>query len=143
MVFGDGVSSDDIVLYFAANSDPELQEESQVQLTEVSQNGVPKGGDASRGATIVPEEDIAFITVSANDVPHGVMIWSVSNVSSVEVEGQDSTISLALIREFGTIGNIVISVRCVHQLIDILPCPPATPTHHFVLLSFSSHVCLS
>ena len=115
VVFGDGVASEDIVLYFAADSDPELQEESQFQLTEVSQNGIPEGGDASRGATIVPGEDIAFITVSANDAPHGVVIWSVSNVSSAEVEGQNSTISLTLIREFGTIGNIVVSVRCVHQ----------------------------
>lgn len=115
LVFGDGVSSDEILLYLAADSDPELQEESQVQLTEVTQNGVPEGGDPSRGATIVPGEDVAFITVSANDAPHGVVVWSVSNVSSAEVEGQDSTVSLTLIREFGTIGSIVVSVRCVHH----------------------------
>lgn len=127
MLFADGVSSETIILYFEADNDPELEEESQVRLIQVLQNGVPEGGDMSRGAAIVQGEDIAFITVSANDAPHGVIVWSVVNVSSTEVEGQDSNLTLTLIREFGTIGSIVISFRLVRQLVNWLPCPQAAP----------------
>lgn len=117
VVFADGVSLQMIVLYITADVDPELEEVSRVELTQVLQNGVSEGGDDARGATIVQGEDVAFITVSANDAPHGVLVWSVSNISVVEMEGENSSLTLTLIREFGTIGDIVISIRFVHQLI--------------------------
>ena len=79
-----------------------------VTLDRVVENGVPEGGDSSRGASITPGRHQAVITVQASDFPHGVVSWMPAVVMTTEVEGADSTVTLTLVREFGSIGAIVI-----------------------------------
>lgn len=111
VVFADGQATSSIVLTVHADNTPELNEDMRVVLTGVVENGVAPSGDQSKGATIVTGQATSFITVTANDAPHGVVIWS-SNTSLVdEVEGMNSAVTLSLVREFGTIGDILVSYR--------------------------------
>lgn len=98
-----------ITLIVQADSIPELNEVSRVSLTGILENGVPPGGDPSRGATTVTGQITSFITVTANDAPHGVVMWTVNSTDTPEVDEMDTVIELSIVREFGTIGDIVIS----------------------------------
>ena len=88
---------------------PELNEVTVISLTDITENGVPLGGDATRGAQLLPAQSQAMITVQANDAPHGVVVWSASVVNVTEEEGTDSVVQLTLLREFGSIGAIIIT----------------------------------
>ena len=109
MVFLSGQSVSTLTLTVLADTMPELNEVTRVSLTGISENGVPSGGDQSRGATIITGQSTSFITVTANDAPHGVVSWAVNTTNTAELEGVDSMIELVIVREFGTIGDIIIS----------------------------------
>lgn len=104
-----GQSVATLTLTILADTTPELNEVTRVTLTGISENGVPSGGDQSRGATIITGQATSFITVTANDAPHGVVSWAVNATDTIEVEEMDSMVELVIIREFGTIGDIIIS----------------------------------
>lgn len=55
--------------------------------------------------------NVAKITVMANDSPHGVVSWLKTQASFDEPLGQGSKVSLRVIREQGTMGTIVVSYR--------------------------------
>jgi len=108
--FADGVSVSTIVLLIQPDLFPELNEVTRVTLTGVLENGVAVGGDPTRGARLAPAgQTTAVVTVQANDAPHGVVVWSPSVVMVTEEEEVDSVVQLTLIREFGSIGAIIIS----------------------------------
>lgn len=88
---------------------PELNEVTVIALTEITENGVPPGGDSTRGAQILPAQRQAVITVQANDAPHGVVVWSASVVNVTEEDSTDNVVQLTLLREFGSIGAIIIT----------------------------------
>lgn len=88
---------------------PELNEVTVIALTEITENGVPPGGDNTRGAQILPAQRQAVITVQANDAPHGVVVWSASVVNVTEEDSTDNVVQLTLLREFGSIGAIIIT----------------------------------
>lgn len=81
-----------------------------VTLTEVTEGGVPEGGDETSGATLISGRSVSMVTVSANDNPHGVFVWSV-NVVDVEEVDSDKVITLYILREFGTIGAVAVNYR--------------------------------
>ena len=108
-MFLDGESQSNITLALEGDSTPELSEMTFVTLTRVTESGVPEGGDTSRGAQIISGRNQAVITVQASDFPHGVISWVSPVVMATEVEGMDSTVTLTLVREFGSIGAIVIA----------------------------------
>ena len=98
-----------ITLLIQSDIIPELNELTTVTLTAVLENGVPEGGDVSRGAKITPSQSQAVVTVEANDAPHGVITWTPSVVMVTEDEGIDNNVQLSLVREFGAIGAVVIT----------------------------------
>lgn len=103
-VFPEGVSTATITLVFQPDSVPELNEVTRVRLTSAT----VQGGGANQPQLIAGRQE-AVITVEANDAPHGVISWSPSLVTATETNGADSTVQLTLVREFGTIGSVVIS----------------------------------
>ena len=108
-MFLNGQSAAVIALTVQADNIPELNEVTRVTLTQVVENGVPEGGDQMKGASIVTGQATSFITVTANDAPHGVILWSLNATTTTEVEGVNAQVNLNIIREFGTIGDVVVS----------------------------------
>ena len=113
MIFPDGVSEAAINLLIQPDALPELNENTQITLMEITSNGVPPGGDPLRGAQLIPSRILAIVTVQANDAPHGVVVWSPAVVVATEEEGVENTVELTLVREFGSVGAILISYRYV------------------------------
>ena len=111
VLFAVNVSEATITLTVHPDLFPELNEVTVIELTEITANGVPPGSDASRGAQLLPERTRSFITVQANDAPHGVLVWSASRVLATEEDSVDNSIQLTILREFGSIGAILISYR--------------------------------
>ena len=107
VTFADGVNSTQIVLTVHADNVPELDEVTRIQLTQVTRTD----GDAGRQAIIDSQSSSAVVTVLANDEPHGVVRWSPGSVNStaIETEGSNNVINLMVIREFGTVGDIIVS----------------------------------
>lgn len=113
MIFAEGISSADIVITVHPDLLPELNEVTTIVLTEITNNGVPPGGDITRGARFLPGRTQAVVTVQANDAPHGVVLWSTNMVNVTEEDGTDSIVELTILREFGTIGAILVTYRYV------------------------------
>lgn len=109
MTFPNGTSTASITLFIVADNTPELNEVTMVTLTSVVENGVPPSGDQSRGARLASAQNVAVITVQANDDPHGVVTWSPLVIQTQEEEGRNSVLLLSIAREFGDIGAIIIS----------------------------------
>lgn len=109
VTFPDGVSSASITLTVSPDEVAELNEVTLVTLTDVVENGVPPSGDQTRGATIASGQSQAVITVQANDDPHGVVSWSPLIVRAEELEEMTNNVQLIIVREFGTVGAIIIS----------------------------------
>ena len=102
--FPEGVSMATITLVFQPDTVPELNEVTRVRLTSAT----IQGGGANQPQLIAGREE-AVITVEANDAPHGVVSWSSASVVTLETDGVDNSVQLTIVREFGTIGSIVIS----------------------------------
>ena len=116
VVFDEGVAEVIIILIVQPDLLPELNEETVIELTEITQNGVPPGSDESRGAQFIPGKTQSVVTVQANDAPHGVLVWSAARVEAAELDGVDGTVQLTILREFGSIGAILITYRSVQTL---------------------------
>ncbi len=105
--FAHGVATAAIVITVAADTEPELDEITFIQLTQVISSGSP---DPSRGATISSEFNTARMTVLANDSPHGVFSWTLESLfnSVFEPEGSQppSIVTLNVQREQGSIGEV-------------------------------------
>ena len=109
VVFLNGSSLATISLQIQPDVEPELNEVTQVLLTAITESGIAPGEDPTRGAELVPSQTLAVVTVQANDAPHGVIVWSPDVVMATEEEDVENTVQLTLIREFGSLGAIVIS----------------------------------
>lgn len=94
-----------------ADSTPELEEVATITLTGVVRGGVAAGLDTTRGAKLISSQSASVITIEANDDPHGVVSWSPSSVSvkTPEAEGSDSVVRLTVVREFGTVGVLLVN----------------------------------
>ena len=111
MVFDEGVSEVTITVTVHPDLLPELNEETVIELTEITENGVPPGLDQTRGAQLISGRTQSVVTVQANDAPHGVLVWSAARVQAREEDQVDSVVQLTILREFGSIGAILISYR--------------------------------
>ena len=111
MVFAEGVSEATITLTIHPDLLPELNEVTVIELVEITENGVPPGSDATRGAKFISGRTESVITVQANDAPHGVLVWSATRVQVEEVDAVDNVVQLTILREFGSIGAISITYR--------------------------------
>lgn len=109
VVFPAGVSSGSIALNVRADNVSELNEITTVSLTNIMESGFSASEDQSRGARLFPGRTEAFMTIQANDDPHGVIAWFPVTVLVDEQEGTDYELQLMLIRLFGDIGVVVIS----------------------------------
>lgn len=98
-----------ISLLVRSDNISELNEVTAVTLTNIIDNGVPSSGDQTRGASIIPGQNQAVLTVLANDEPHGVVAWSPILTMTEEEEGRNSEVQLTINREFGAIGAVVAS----------------------------------
>lgn len=110
MIFANGVAEAIIRLVIQSDNLPELTEITQVELTEVTANGVGMNAIVQRGAMIDPATSTAVISVVANDFPHGQIRWAPS-VIMIEEPNATMEVELTLIRESGAIGDIIISYR--------------------------------
>ena len=111
VVFIEGASEATITVTVHPDLLPELNEVTVVELIDITQNGVPPGSDATRGAEFISGRTQSFLTVRANDAPHGVLVWSATQVPVEEVDGVDNVVHLTILREFGSIGAILITYR--------------------------------
>ena len=102
-VFPEGTSTATITLVFQPDSVPELNEVTRVRLMSAT----VQGGGVNQPQLIAGRQE-AVITVEANDAPHGVISWSPTFVTTMETDGRDNTVQLTIVREFGTIGSVVI-----------------------------------
>lgn len=91
----------------------ELNETTRVVLTSVTENGVPVGEDQSRGASINADRSVALITVTANDDPFGVVLWSGFEMSGTENDQGQSTVTLTVLRTSGIHGDLAINYMYV------------------------------
>lgn len=87
---------------------PELTEIATYRLISVFKNGnTHENISSSLAARIDPVSDEATVTIQANDYPHGLLTWVNSSkiVTVNEPEnGQTSSVTLTIIREYGAIG---------------------------------------
>ena len=114
MLFANWVSEANITVIIHPDLLPELNEVTVIEMTEITENGVLPGADSTRGARLIPSRTQSFITVQANDAPHGVIVWSANRVTTTELDAVDSTVRLTILREFGSIGAILISYRYIY-----------------------------
>ena len=110
VIFADGVAEATIRLVIQSDNLPELTEITQVELTEVTADGVGMDEIVRRGAMIDLASSTAVISVTANDFPHGQIRWAPS-VLMIEEPNATMEVELILIRESGAIGDIIISYR--------------------------------
>ena len=94
-----------------ADAIPELKEVASIKLTGIVRGGVAAGSDTSRGAKLISTRSVSVITIEANDEPHGVVSWSPSSLSikASEMEGANSAVTLTIVREFGTVGVLLVN----------------------------------
>ena len=113
MRFAENVAEATIHLTVQADDLPELTEITQVELTDVTADGVSSLEIVQRGAMIDPATSIAFISVLANDFPHGQIRWA-STLVMTEEPNATAEVELRLIRESGAIGDIVVTYRYMY-----------------------------
>ncbi|XP_072038274.1 adhesion G-protein coupled receptor V1-like [Amphiura filiformis] len=115
--FAHGVSTAAIVITVSADTEPELDEITFIQLTRIVNSGSP---DPNRGATISPEFNTARMTILANDSPHGVFSWTLESLFNAvyEPEGSQppSTVTLSVQREQGSIGQVQVYYKTVEAV---------------------------
>ena len=107
--FADGNNTAVITLFILADSVSELDEATEVVLTQVVQSGVPPGGDSMRGAEISSTRHTAVITVLANDNPYGLFTWSTTSVSISEPDDGNSVSQFTIVRQAGTLGSVEVT----------------------------------
>ena len=107
--FADGNNTAVITLFILADSISELDEVTQVVLTQVVRSGVPPGGDSMRGAEISSTRHTAVITVLANDNPYGLFTWSTTSVSISEPNDGNSVSQFTIVRQAGTVGSVEVT----------------------------------
>lgn len=101
-----------IDLFINADNMAELNETTRITLTNVTEDGVPLGGDHSKGASISPLRSVALITITANDEPFGIVTWDSFDPTVTETDG-NNVVSLTLVRTAGANGDIAISYMYV------------------------------
>ena len=67
----------------------------------------------NRGAVLNSARVTAMLIIPANDDPHGVISWKDTLVLSQEDSPKNTTLSVYITRQFGFIGDIVVSYETV------------------------------
>ena len=112
---------------------PEIGEVTRITLTSIIDNGVPEGGDQSKGASITSSRAVAVVTINANDDPFGSVAWSdFGGIVTGMERDSDSTVSLSVVRTLGTHGDIEITYRLMMIIIII------TSSHGDCFVPYSS-----
>lgn len=113
VIFANGGAEATIQLVIQADNLPELNEITQVELTEVTVNGVSNTELVrGAGAVIDPASSVAVISVAANDFPHGQIRWA-SPLIMIAEPNTTTEVELTLIRESGAISDIIVTYRSV------------------------------
>lgn len=116
---------------------PEIGEVSRITLTSIIDNGVPEGGDQSKGASITSSRAVAVVTINANDNPFGSVAWSdFGGIVTGMERDSDSTVSLSVVRTLGTHGDIGITYRLMMIIIT-------TSSHLIVMVTVLSRIAFS
>lgn len=115
MTFNEGEDSNQIQLTVSSDETPEIGELTNVVLTSFIDNGVPEGGDQTKGARIIASRSRAVITVTANDNPFGSVSWADAGVSITATESNSGSnpATLTLLRVSGNHGDIEVTYRLV------------------------------
>lgn len=69
--------------------------------------------DVNRGAVLNTARVTAMLIVPANDDPYGVISWKNTLIISQEDGPKNTTLSVYIMRQFGVIGDIVVSYETV------------------------------
>ena len=69
--------------------------------------------DVNRGAVLNTARVTAMLIIPANDDPHGVVSWKNTLIISQEDGPKNATLSVYIMRQFGLIGDIVVSYETV------------------------------
>ena len=69
--------------------------------------------DANRGAVLNTARVTAMLIIPANDDPYGVISWKNTLIISQEDGPKDATLSVYIMRQYGVIGDIVVSYETV------------------------------
>eukprot|EP00118_Oscarella_pearsei_P022727 m.265821 g.265821 ORF g.265821 m.265821 type:complete len:6112 (+) comp40493_c2_seq23:779-19114(+) len=108
VTFSPGQNSSVISLKVRTDSTPELAEVFTLELYNITTTGV----SATGAATFDPSGTTASLTISASNDPHGTIQFSSGSLKVTTAEGNKS-LSLTLVRQFGSIGTIDVSYQAV------------------------------
>uniref|UniRef100_A0A1X7VF86 Staphylococcus aureus surface protein A n=3 Tax=Amphimedon queenslandica TaxID=400682 RepID=A0A1X7VF86_AMPQE len=113
LTFNEGQESDMIQLTVSSDETPEISELTNVVLTSFIDNGVPEGGDQTKGARIIESRSTAVITVTANDNPFGSVSWAGAGISIAATESNSGSnpVTLTILRVSGNHGDIEVTYR--------------------------------
>ncbi|GCB80708.1 hypothetical protein scyTo_0016347 [Scyliorhinus torazame] len=105
--FGEGQALATISFTVLPDDTPEIDEIVTVTLVNVTTMGVQ---DQAKGATIDFNKRNALLTILPNDSPYGVVGWHINSlqISLQEPELDAINITLAIIREHGFVGDVVV-----------------------------------
>lgn len=112
----------------------ELAELATVTLTEVVSDGnTDPDVSSSMAAQINPLTSSAAVTIQANDYPHGLLTFAPSSRSVTVDEpgtGNLTSVTLTIIREYGTLGILLSAHLCSHYLHKL---------HNFIFVTFVAY----
>ena len=120
-MFLNGSSTATITLYIQPDPTPKLDATFPVVLQAITQNGLPPGGDPSRGAQLLPGLTVASVTIPAHNDPYGVFVWSPSAVNASQSDVAQTVAVVSIARQAGTVGTVLIQYRyavvCMHTFL--------------------------
>ncbi|XP_035665839.1 adhesion G-protein coupled receptor V1-like [Branchiostoma floridae] len=107
VVFLDGERYSVLTLSILADSLPELAETYIITLTNITESGSQR---PDRGSQLNPQRSSVLLTILPNDSPHGVVGWTSDSLRVIVPETErQSTVTLTIGREQGTLGDLQIS----------------------------------
>ncbi|XP_066273052.1 adhesion G-protein coupled receptor V1-like isoform X1 [Branchiostoma lanceolatum] len=107
VVFLDGERYSVLTLSILADTLPELAESYVITLTNITESGSQR---PDRGSQLNPQRSSVLLTILPNDSPHGVVGWTSDSLRVIVPETErQSTVTLTIGREQGTLGDLQIS----------------------------------
>ncbi|XP_055956200.1 adhesion G-protein coupled receptor V1 [Patella vulgata] len=106
LTFQPGEVSKSIKLSARVDTTPEVNEEYELHLVNLTTTGVGQTGAASAD----PRFKTLLITIQGSNDPHGVVQFSLTSLK-VSIEEDEQTVSLTVNRKFGAIGQIRVNYQ--------------------------------
>ncbi|KAK7486836.1 hypothetical protein BaRGS_00021983 [Batillaria attramentaria] len=132
LTFLPGESQKLITLTVLSDDTPEVNEEYQLRLTDISTEGVGPTG----AAIISPQFGTVLITIAGSNDPHGVVQFATTSLSLTVAEDA-GVVSLQLDRKFGAIGRVQVLYQVIQGTLSALTADLslAVPGQDFVAVS--------